>query len=185
MHDIRAIRENPDLYDAAWARRGLPPMAKKIVDFDAKLRMASTAKQEAEAQRNAASKAIGAAKVEFDQAYYADMAALIAAEIAEVVAANQILMAGTWGGRGGLGLAAMNEIEMNGSILAPIPDASPSIALTIYANGVVVFSGVIPNEKAFKLPAGYRAHTLAYRWQANTKVRCLVLGETMKSLAGA
>ena len=47
---------------------------------------------------------------------------------------------------------------MNGSILAPIPDASPSIALTIYANGVVVFSGVIPNEKAFKLPAGYRAH---------------------------
>ena len=129
--------------------------------------------------------AIGAAKVEFDQAYYADMAALIAAEIAEVVAANQILMAGTWGGRGGLGLAAMNEIEMNGSILAPIPDASPSIALTIYANGVVVFSGVIPNEKAFKLPAGYRAHTLAYRWQANTKVRCLVLGETMKSLAGA
>ena len=62
MHDIRALRENPDLYDAAWARRGLPPMAKKIVDLDAKLRTASTAKQEAEAQRNAASKAIGAAK---------------------------------------------------------------------------------------------------------------------------
>ncbi|MBX3428748.1 MAG: serine--tRNA ligase [Hyphomonadaceae bacterium] len=62
MHDIRAIRENPNLYDAAWARRGLPPMAKKIVDLDAKLRAASTAKQEAEAQRNAASKAIGAAK---------------------------------------------------------------------------------------------------------------------------
>ena len=37
MHDIRAIRENPDLYDAAWARRGLPPIAKKIVDLDAKL----------------------------------------------------------------------------------------------------------------------------------------------------
>ncbi|MEZ5961586.1 MAG: serine--tRNA ligase [Hyphomonadaceae bacterium] len=68
MHDIRAIRENPDLYDAAWARRGLPPMAKKIVDLDAKLRIASTAKQEAEAQRNAASKAIGAAKSKKDEA---------------------------------------------------------------------------------------------------------------------
>src|SRR5690606_24737895 len=68
MHDIRAIRENPDLYDAAWARRGLPPMAKKIVELDAKLRTASTAKQEAEAQRNAASKAIGAAKAKTDEA---------------------------------------------------------------------------------------------------------------------
>jgi seryl-tRNA synthetase len=68
MHDIRAIRENPDLYDTAWARRGLPPMAKKIIDLDAKQRAASTAKQEAEAQRNAASKAIGAAKAKKDEA---------------------------------------------------------------------------------------------------------------------
>lgn len=67
MHDIRAIRENPDLYDAAWARRGLPPMAKKIIDLDAKVRAASTARQEAEAQRNAASKAIGAAKAKKDE----------------------------------------------------------------------------------------------------------------------
>ncbi len=68
MHDIRAIRENPDLYDAGWARRGLPLMAKKIIDFDAKLRAASTAKQDAEAQRNAASKSIGAAKAKKDEA---------------------------------------------------------------------------------------------------------------------
>ncbi|MBX9746561.1 MAG: serine--tRNA ligase [Hyphomonadaceae bacterium] len=68
MHDIRAIRDNPALYDAAWARRGLAPSAQKIVDLDAKLRAASTAKQEAEAQRNAASKAIGAAKAKKDDA---------------------------------------------------------------------------------------------------------------------
>ena len=79
MHDIRALRENPDLYDAAWARRGLPPMAKKIVDFDAKLRMASTAKQEAEAQRNAASKAIGAAKAKKDEAEAARLMEQVAA----------------------------------------------------------------------------------------------------------
>jgi seryl-tRNA synthetase len=68
MHDIRAIRDNAALYDAAWARRGLPPQAKKILEFDAKLRAALTAKQEAEAQRNAASKAIGAAKAKKDDA---------------------------------------------------------------------------------------------------------------------
>ncbi len=64
MHDIRAIRDNPALYDAAWARRGLPPQASAILEADAKLRAASTAKQEAEAARNAASKQIGAAKAQ-------------------------------------------------------------------------------------------------------------------------
>jgi seryl-tRNA synthetase len=68
MHDIRAIRENAALYDAAWARRGLEPQAQKIIDIDAKLRTASTAKQEAEAQRNAASKAIGQAKAQKNEA---------------------------------------------------------------------------------------------------------------------
>ncbi|MBL8531474.1 MAG: serine--tRNA ligase [Hyphomonadaceae bacterium] len=68
MHDIRAIRENPALYDAAWARRGLAPQAARIVDLDAKLRAASTAKQEAEASRNAASKAIGQAKAQKNDA---------------------------------------------------------------------------------------------------------------------
>jgi len=68
MHDIRAIRENAALYDAAWKRRGLQPQAQKIIDIDAKLRTASTAKQEAEAQRNAASKAIGQAKAQKNEA---------------------------------------------------------------------------------------------------------------------
>ncbi len=68
MHDIRAIRENAALYDAAWARRGLEPQAQKIIDIDSKLRTASTAKQEAEAQRNAASKAIGQAKAQKNEA---------------------------------------------------------------------------------------------------------------------
>jgi seryl-tRNA synthetase len=68
MHDIRAIRDNAAAYDAAWARKGLPPQASKILEFDTKLRTASTAKQEAEAQRNAASKAIGAAKAKKDDA---------------------------------------------------------------------------------------------------------------------
>ncbi len=64
MHDIRAIRENPSLYDAGWARRGLAPQTEAIIAADAKLRTAATAKQEAEARRNAASKEIGQAKAQ-------------------------------------------------------------------------------------------------------------------------
>ena len=68
MHDIKALRDNPVLYDAGWARRGLAPQAQKIIDLDAKQRTASTAKQEAEAQRNASSKAIGQAKAQKNDA---------------------------------------------------------------------------------------------------------------------
>jgi seryl-tRNA synthetase len=68
MHDIRALRDNPALYDAAWARRGLPLQTPAIIEADTKLRAASTAKQEAEAARNAASKAIGAAKAQKNEA---------------------------------------------------------------------------------------------------------------------
>jgi seryl-tRNA synthetase len=68
MHDIRAIRDNPQVYDAGWARRGLPPQATRIIDLDAKMRAQATAKQEAEAQRNAASKAVGQAKAQKNEA---------------------------------------------------------------------------------------------------------------------
>ena len=68
MHDIRAIRDDPAVYDAAWARRGLAPQSAAILEADAKLRAAATAKQEAEAARNAASKAIGQAKAQKNDA---------------------------------------------------------------------------------------------------------------------
>ena len=33
MHDIRFIRDNPDLFDAALARRGLPAAALQLCDL--------------------------------------------------------------------------------------------------------------------------------------------------------
>lgn len=71
MFDIRAIRENPARFIAAWERRrtGLGntnvPM---ILDLDADWRRASTARQEAETVRNAASKGIGQARARGDLA---------------------------------------------------------------------------------------------------------------------
>ena len=68
MHDIRALRDNPAIYDAGWKRRGLSPQTPAIIAADARLRSATTAKQEAEAARNAASKAIGQAKAQKNDA---------------------------------------------------------------------------------------------------------------------
>ena len=61
MFDIKAIRENPDEFDRLWAKRGLEPQSKKILDQDKLIRKAMQVVQEAEAARNKSSKLIGAA----------------------------------------------------------------------------------------------------------------------------
>ena len=61
MFDLKAIRENPEAFDAAWARRGLEPQTPTILEKDMLIRKVKTMVQEAEAARNAASKQIGAA----------------------------------------------------------------------------------------------------------------------------
>jgi len=68
MHDIRAIRENPELYEKAWAAKGSSGRAAEIVALDEKLRAAQTALQNAQAERNDASKKIGQAKAAKDEA---------------------------------------------------------------------------------------------------------------------
>lgn len=78
MHDIRAIRENPELYDRAWARKGLKPQTPAILALDRDLRAAITLKQEAEAARNAASKQIGAAKAQKNEPEAARLMAEVA-----------------------------------------------------------------------------------------------------------
>ena len=62
MHDIRAIREEPDVYDRNWARRGLPKQSGDILKMDEERRAVQTELQKAQAQRNEKSKEIGAIK---------------------------------------------------------------------------------------------------------------------------
>jgi len=62
VHDIRAIRDDPAAFDAAMARRGLPPVAEALVAVDAERRAALTNVQAVQTRRNAMSKEIGQAK---------------------------------------------------------------------------------------------------------------------------
>src|SRR3990167_1807179 len=68
MHDIRLIRDDPESFDAALARRGAAPMAAQMLELDQQRRAASTSAQEAQSRRNEASKAIGAAMAKGDTA---------------------------------------------------------------------------------------------------------------------
>ena len=68
MHDIKSIRDNPEVFDAALKRRGLAPLAKLLLAIDERRRTAIVASEQAQARRNAASKEIGDAKKSKDDA---------------------------------------------------------------------------------------------------------------------
>ena len=62
MHDIRFIREHPEAFDAALARRGLPAMSADILEMDQQRRALQGKIQELQSRRNVASKEIGMRK---------------------------------------------------------------------------------------------------------------------------
>jgi seryl-tRNA synthetase len=80
MHDIRWIRDNPEAFDHGLARRGLPAEAKRLLALDERRRAAIGKAEQAQARRNAASKEIGIAKKNKDEA----AAAKLMAEVADL-----------------------------------------------------------------------------------------------------
>ena len=62
MHDLRWIREQPEDFDRALARRGLEAQSAEILELDRKRRAAQTELQELQTRRNEASKEIGKRK---------------------------------------------------------------------------------------------------------------------------
>ena len=80
MHDIKAIRDNPEAFDRGLARRGLHGLSSAILAKDAERRALIQALEGKLARRNAASKEIGAAKAKKDEA----TAAALMAEVASL-----------------------------------------------------------------------------------------------------
>ena len=80
MHDIKAIRDNPTVFDAGLKRRGLEPLSASLLAIDEKRRTAILASEQAQARRNSASKEIGDAKKAKDDS----RASKLMAEVAEL-----------------------------------------------------------------------------------------------------
>lgn len=89
MHDLKFIRDNADAFDAGLARRGLPAMAADIIALDADARAATARLNELQTRRNAASKAIGAAKGRGDDAEAQRLMAEVEAIKAEMPGAEE------------------------------------------------------------------------------------------------
>jgi len=84
MHDIRAIRDTPEAFDAALARRGMAPQSPEILALDEARRACIQASEAAQAERNAASKDVGAAKARGDEAEFERLRALVTAKKDEI-----------------------------------------------------------------------------------------------------
>ena len=86
MHDIRAIRANPDQFDAALARRGDTGMSSNLLELDEKRRACILAAETAQADQNKASKEVGAAKARGDEDEFQRLRALVSEKKAEIAA---------------------------------------------------------------------------------------------------
>ncbi|WJY20122.1 serine--tRNA ligase [Fontisubflavum oceani] len=84
MHDIRAIRDNPDAFDAALARRDMAPQSPALLALDEARRACILAAETALAERNAASKEVGRAKASGDEAEFERLRALVAEKKDEI-----------------------------------------------------------------------------------------------------
>ncbi|MEQ5870459.1 serine--tRNA ligase [Sagittula sp. NFXS13] len=84
MHDIRAIRENPETWDAALSRRGKEPMSSSVLALDEERRAAILAAETAQADQKKAAKEVGAAKASGNDAEFERLRALVGEKKAEV-----------------------------------------------------------------------------------------------------
>ncbi|MDE0344718.1 MAG: serine--tRNA ligase [Boseongicola sp.] len=84
MHDIRAIRDDPAAFDAAMALRGLLHPSSEILAIDKARRSKIAAAEAALADRNKASKEVGAALAKGDNAKFERLRALVAEKKDEI-----------------------------------------------------------------------------------------------------
>jgi seryl-tRNA synthetase len=84
MHDIRAIRDNPEAFEAALNRRGLTGLTSQILSLDEARRGRISAAETAQAEQNRASKEVGAAKARGDDAEFERLRALVSEKKADV-----------------------------------------------------------------------------------------------------
>lgn len=88
MFDIKLIRDNPEAFDTGLAKRGLAPLSAQLIELDETRRRHLTKLQDAQSRRNAASKEIGKAKAQKDEARAAELMREVS-DLKEVIQAGE------------------------------------------------------------------------------------------------
>jgi seryl-tRNA synthetase len=90
MHDIKAIRDNPQAFDAGLARRGLAAMSPSLLEIDQHKREVQNKLQDMLSQRNALSKDVGEAMKKGERERAEEIKAEVAS-LKDALAANEEL----------------------------------------------------------------------------------------------
>jgi len=124
----------------------------------------------------------GAARLIADYSTPEGEAALIA-ENAAIVAANAITLAAGLEG-GAMGEDEPGDLQLAGSRLTPLATPEFNATFQFFVDKQLVYSGVIYDDKPFRLPTGYRSDTFEVRVATTARVRAIHLAETVTGLRG-
>jgi hypothetical protein len=118
---------------------------------------------------------------------------LTAAEVAAynanrdaIIAANELILAADDSGT--INGSAFNEIEINGDILQTVPPALDDIVgmvFKLYADGVLVVSRTVTDDKPFRLPSGYLARYVEIELQGQIEAQEVRMATSIMELADA
>jgi len=126
---------------------------------------------------------LGAAKVDFSEAFTdAEYQAALAANAADVVANQALLDSGDFAAD--IGTFEYGALEMAGDDV-PVPRSAEDLRLltfTLYVNGKEKFSRSLSSNQAFRLPGGYKSDRFSIRVAGTMRVRSVKLAETMDGL---
>jgi len=87
---------------------------------------------------------------------------------------------------GALGAAPLNKHPVGNSEIEALPPLTyDTIQFTLYADDEVQFSKQVINNKAFRLPGGYKKDNVAVKLSGNVRVRGVVVGSSMSALREA
>lgn len=130
---------------------------------------------------------LGAAKVDFEAVMTTQELADIEATYVAAIAANRQAVS-TYSGFGAINGAHINRRYINGSNIQDLPERVGSyVTFKLYRDGVEVFSTVrlVSDQRAFRLPAGYRYDTFAVELLGSVRVKSVKLAESMQGLKAA
>lgn len=126
---------------------------------------------------------LAAAKVDFVGEMSPEDVAAAQAEYDAAVAANEALVA-AYRGAGGINGSFIQRRLLNGSDVVEVaPLDVARLTFTLYVDDVAVFStGLVADQRAFRLPEGYKSANVAVGLTGAVRVKKVVMAESMLGL---
>lgn len=122
---------------------------------------------------------------DFEVALTGEELALLEAEIAAAIAANDALIAaGTLGGE--LNGGEINAYTLNGDALVDVPASpnQPEYLVRMYTDGALLYELVVSDDNPFRLPRGYRAKSFEVELSGLYPLHGIVIGNSIADVLG-